>query len=68
MKFYLAPAGSEFDDPARYIGEEDVTSQMILNADENNILDVLERMTPEAREAFDLEETYQSLVSPDAAE
>lgn len=68
VKFYLAPEGSEYEDPARYIGEGDITSSMIMNAEGAELIDLLGRMTPEAREAFDLEETYQSLVSPDAAE
>ena len=61
VKMIFAKEGSAAADPALYISEDDVTSTMMKNATEDNILELLEKMTPEAREAFDLATIYDEL-------
>ena len=61
LQMIYAKEGTGAMDPQQYISEDDVTSQMLQNSNEDNILEILEKMTPEAREAFGVTEIYDSL-------
>lgn len=56
-----AREGTDAVNPDLYITEDDVTSTMIKNADESNILEIMEKMTPKAREVFELTDVYNQL-------
>ena len=61
VQMIFAREGSEAANPDLYISEDDVTSTMLQEADENNIFEILEKMTPEAREAFGVTEIYDEM-------
>ena len=61
VKMIYAREGSDAVNPDPYISENDITSTMLQESNEDNILAILEKMTPEAREAFGVTEIYDTL-------
>ena len=57
-----AREGTDAVNPDLYISEDDITSTMLQNSDDSNILEIMEKMSPEAREAFGLTDVYNTLV------
>lgn len=64
VKMTYAREGSSAVNPDLYIKDGDITSTMLKKSNENNILELLEKMTPEAREAFGVTEIYNQLKKP----
>lgn len=58
VKMVFAKAGTDAVNPENYIKEGDITSTALKNADENTIGEILDKLSPEALEAFDLTDTY----------
>ena len=61
VKMIYAREGSDAVNPDLYITEDDVTSTMLQESNEDNILEILDKMSPEAREAFGVTEIYDTL-------
>ena len=61
VKMIYAREGSDAANPDLYFPEDEITSTMLQQVDESNILEILEKMSPEAREAFEVTEIYDSL-------
>lgn len=61
VKLIFAREGSKDASADLYITENDVTSKMLQESNEGNILEIMEKMTPEAREAFGISEMYDKL-------
>ena len=61
VQMIYAREGTDAVNPDLYISEDDVTSTMLQESNEDNILEILDKMSPEAREAFGVAETYDAL-------
>ena len=61
VQMIFAREGTDAENSDLYVTEDDVTSKMLMNIDETGIMEIMEKMTPEARKAFELDEIYDSL-------